>query len=547
MRSSKGWIFPIVQESNRKAAIQIMSTAKTKKRPVVLCILDGWGVRAETDNNAIALAKTPVWDRLLETYPQTHLDASEHHVGLPRGQMGNSEVGHMNLGAGRIVMQDLPRIDAAIADGSIQGREALVAQIDAVKKSGGTCHVMGLLSPGGVHAHQAHMLALARTVAGAGVPVAIHAFLDGRDTPPNSAADFVMQAERDLQEVEGARLVTLCGRYFAMDRDSRWDRVSKAYDLIVDGIGRRMPDGRKAVMESYNDDVRDEFVEPVVLGHYQGMQDGDAILMANFRADRTRQILESLIDPKFSGFSRNRIVDVVSCVGMVEYSTHLTRFAPALFSADRPENVLGQVVAKSGLSQLRIAETEKYAHVTFFLNGGRESVFEGEDRILVPSPDVATYDLCPEMSAVEVTDNLVRVIDADVYDLIVVNFANGDMVGHTGVLSAAITAVETLDACLARLEKSILDAGGVMFVTADHGNCECMMAEGGDMHTAHTLNLVPAVLVGASADVTQLQPGRLCDVAPTLLKLLGLTQPTEMSGQSLIRVSDDNVQNTAAE
>jgi 2,3-bisphosphoglycerate-independent phosphoglycerate mutase len=511
-----------------------MKSAQSAPRPVVLCILDGWGVRAEPENNAIAQAATPVWDRLMASCPTGQLEASEEHVGLPSGQMGNSEVGHMNLGAGRVIKQDLPRIDTAIADGSIATLSPLTEMIAALKLSGGTCHVMGLLSPGGVHAHQAHMLALARIVAAAGVPVAVHGFLDGRDTAPRSAAQYVADTGAALAEIEGAELVSLCGRYFAMDRDNRWDRVSTAYNLVVDGVGERFSDAVAAVQASYDADIRDEFVEPVVLGGYDGMNDGDGVLMANFRADRTRQILSALVDPAFDGFVRNRIIKLGSTVGLVEYSTALNAFAPALFPSDRPAQILGQVVSEAGRSQLRIAETEKYAHVTFFLNGGRERVFEGEDRILVPSPDVATYDLCPEMSAVEVTDNLVRVIDGGSYDLIVVNYANGDMVGHTGILSAAIQAVETLDSCLARLEAAVTQAGGVMLVTADHGNCERMIADGGDLHTSHTLNVVPTILVNASEGVEGLRTGRLCDVAPTLLELMGLEQPAEMTGQSLI-------------
>ena len=522
-------------------------TGSGVSRPVVLCILDGWGVRAEVDNNAIAQAHTPVWDRLISTCPFGQLDASEEHVGLPPGQMGNSEVGHMNLGAGRVVMQDLPRIDTAIAAGDLATLSPLTEMIATLKASGGACHIMGLLSPGGVHAHQDHMLALARIVAAAGVPVSVHGFLDGRDVPLRSAIDSVAECQDVLEKIEGARLVSLCGRYFAMDRDNRWNRVARAYNLMTDGTGVRHQDARAAIRESYDADIRDEFVEPVVLGDYSGMKKGDGVLMANFRADRTRQIFSALVDPEFDGFNRDRVIEFSTRVGMVEYSTNLNAFAPALFPKDRPVNVLGQVASEAGLRQLRIAETEKYAHVTFFLNGGRERVFEGEDRIMIPSPDVATYDLCPEMSAVDVTDNLVRVIDEGLYDLIIVNYANGDMVGHTGVLSAAIQAVETLDGCLARLETAVSDAGGVMLVTADHGNCERMAADGGDMHTSHTLNVVPTVLVNAPQGIDELRAGRLCDVAPTLLQFLGLKQPVEMTGQSLVKCGDDNLCNAAAE
>ena len=511
-----------------------MNSDKNRARPVVLCILDGWGVRDEVDNNAIAQASTPVWDRLIETCPTGQLDASEGHVGLPSGQMGNSEVGHTNLGAGRVVMQDLPRIDAAIADGSIENLLPLMDLITKLKVSGGTCHVMGLMSPGGVHAHQNHMLALARIVAAAGVPVAVHGFLDGRDMPPRSAIETVPHCLSALDEIGGAELVTLCGRYYALDRDNRWDRVGLAYDLMVDGAGTHYDDAIQAIQASYDDDIRDEFMNPVVLGDYDGMKDGDGVLMANFRADRTRQIFSALIDPEFDQLPESRKVVFEAQAGLVEDSTGLSKLAPPLFPAERPLSTLGWVVSNAGLRQLRIAETEKYAHVTFFLNGGRESEYKGEDRIMIPSPDVATYDLRPEMSAIQVTDNLVRVIDDGTYDLIVVNYANGDMVGHTGVLSAAIKAVETLDDCLARLETAVVDVGGVMLVTADHGNCERMASPDGDMHTSHTLNVVPTVLVNGPPGIDALRHGRLSDVGPTLLQLLGVDQPTEMTGQSLI-------------
>ncbi len=524
-----------------------MTTKNGARRPAVLCILDGWGLSEETENNAIALAETPNWDRMVVTYPTGYLDASEEHVGLPEGQMGNSEVGHMNLGAGRILMQDLPRIDRAIENGELAENAALLNHVSALKKSGGTCHIMGLLSPGGVHGHQNHMIALARIVAGEGVPVAVHGFLDGRDTPPNSAVEHIADFISVLARLDGANLVSLCGRYYAMDRDKRWARVERAYNLIVDAVGVSKQDAIEAISRSYDAGVRDEFVEPIILEGFAGMKDGDGLLVANFRADRTRQILESLIDPAFEGFHRQRTVAFSTVVGMVEYSRHLNSFAPALFPAERPENVLGQVVSDAGLKQLRIAETEKYAHVTFFLNGGRERLFDGEDRILIPSPNVATYDLCPEMSAVEVTDNLVRVIDEDLYDLIVVNFANGDMVGHSGVLSAAIKAAETVDACLGRLEQAVIVAGGALFVTADHGNCERMSSDDGTMHTAHTLNLVPSILIGVPDVGKDLRPGKLCDVAPTILELMGLPQPVEMTGKSMINARVTGFSSAAAE
>jgi len=511
-------------------------TQKTTPRPTVLCILDGWGERSAQDDNAIALANTPTWDRLYRDCPTTRLNASAQDVGLPAGQMGNSEVGHMNLGAGRVVMQNLPRIDKAVAENALGETDAVKKLVGALQKSGGTCHLMGLMSPGGVHSSQDHMVALAKTLDDQGIAVVVHAFLDGRDTPPSSAKDYVANFENDIADCRQVKIATLSGRFYAMDRDERWDRVSRAYNAMVDGEGEQAATAQAAIAQSYDKDETDEFVLPTIVGDYDGMKDGDAILMANFRADRAREILAALADPAFDGFARNRVVNWADKVGMVEYSSHHNRFMSALFPAQKLQNILGQVVSDAGLKQLRIAETEKYAHVTFFLNGGEEQVFEGEDRILVPSPKVATYDLQPEMSAPELTDKLVAAIESETYDLIVVNYANGDMVGHTGVLDAALKAAQTVDNCLARLEKAITGVGGTMFVTADHGNAEMMKdASSGQPHTAHTLNPVPVILVNAPEGVTELAEGALSDVAPTLLQLMQLPQPKEMSGQSLIR------------
>lgn len=502
-------------------------------RPVVLCILDGWGDRDDADNNAIALARTPNWDRLTARYPTGRLDASALDVGLPAGQMGNSEVGHMNLGAGRVVMQELPRIDAALADGSLADNAALADFIAKLRRSGGRAHVMGLLSPGGVHSHQDHMAALVGLLAKAGIAVRIHAFLDGRDTPPKSAAGFVDKFSADIDGLADTAFATVSGRYYAMDRDRRWDRVQRAYQAMVAGDGTTAPDAKAAIAAAYEREESDEFVVPTVIGDYAGMADGDGVLMINFRADRAREILAALADPAFDGFARRPVAFAASC-GMVQYSSTHAAYMTALFPPQSLNNLLGEVVSRAGKTQLRIAETEKYAHVTFFFNGGREEVFEGEDRILVPSPKVATYDLQPEMSAPEVTDRLVAAIGAGSYDLIVVNYANPDMVGHTGILPAAITAVETIDTCLGRLAEAVETAGGAMLVTADHGNCEQMHDPNDNQpHTAHTLNPVPTLLVGAP-HVAGLKPGRLCDVAPTLLTLLGLPQPAEMTGQPLI-------------
>jgi 2,3-bisphosphoglycerate-independent phosphoglycerate mutase len=509
--------------------------APSRPRPVVLCVLDGWGERGPAEDNAVALAKTPNWDRYMRECPRARLDASALEVGLPEGQMGNSEVGHMNLGAGRVVMQELPRIDRAIKTGALARNPRLAEFVAALKASGGVCHLMGLLSPGGVHAHQDHMAALANLVARAGVPVAVHAFLDGRDTPPKSALDYLARFESDLAGTNGVAIATVMGRYYAMDRDKRWERVEKAFRALARGEGARADSARAAVEAAYGRGETDEFVKPAAVGAYAGMKDGDGLLMANFRADRAREILAALADPGFSAFARPGLPAFAARLGMTEYSAELDPLFPALFVTENLTKILGELVSDAGLKQLRIAETEKYAHVTFFLNGGREREFPGEERILVPSPKVATYDLKPEMSAVEVTDKLVSAIGSGRFDLIVVNYANGDMVGHTGVLAAAIRAVETVDHCLGRIERALVDAGGALLITADHGNCEQMSDRAsGQSRTAHTLNPVPVILVNGPPAVARLRDGRLSDVAPTVLRLMGLAQPEEMTGRSLI-------------
>ncbi|NKB43530.1 MAG: 2,3-bisphosphoglycerate-independent phosphoglycerate mutase [Alphaproteobacteria bacterium] len=517
-------------------------------KPVVLCILDGWGHREERENNAIALAATPTWDRWMSNAGRPHalVETSGLDVGLPDGQMGNSEVGHMNIGAGRVVLQDLPQIDAAIAEDTFSTRPALTDFIAALKAGGGACHLMGLVSPGGVHAHQTHIVALAKAVAVAGIPVRIHAFLDGRDTPPQSALDYMAQFIADIDGLNDVEIATVSGRYYAMDRDNRWDRVERAYTVLVDGADASTSDALTAIKNSYADGKTDEFVEPVAIGGYTGMTDGDGIIMANFRADRVREILSALLEPAFKGFARRHTCQFSSALGMAEYSTDLAERMATLFPAEAPQNGLGQVVADAGLNQLRIAETEKYAHVTFFLNGGIETEFNGEQRILVPSPKVATYDLQPEMSATEVTDKLVEAIESGQFDMIVVNYANGDMVGHTGILSAAMVAAETIDACLMRLEHAVEKAGGAMLVTADHGNCELMVdPQTNAPHTAHTIGTVPLVLVSQAVD-TELHDGRLADLAPTVLDLMGLVQPDAMTGRSLLS-PDDTARHRAAE
>ncbi len=517
-------------------------------RPVVLCVLDGWGHRVECEDNAICQAQPPVWNRLLETCPHALLDASELHVGLPRGQMGNSEVGHMNLGAGRVVMQELPRIDAAVSGGAIAELPAFKSFVAKMRAAAGTAQVMGLLSPGGVHSHQSHFAALVRHLAAAGVPVAIHAFLDGRDTPPNSALDYLARFEDEIPSSGLARFATVGGRYYGMDRDKRWDRVARAYAAMVRGEGATAASARAAIEAAYARGESDEFVIPTVVFGYSGMRDGDGVVMVNFRADRARQMLMALFDPLFDGFAREPRPRIAAALGMTEYSTALAKLMAILFPAQRLANTLGELVARASLRQLRIAETEKYAHVTFFFNGGEETLFPGEERILVPSPKVATYDLKPEMSAPEVTDRLVAAIGSGRFDFIVVNYANADMVGHTGDLGAAIEAVHAVDSCLGRLEAAVLAAGGALLITADHGNVETMRDRlTGDRHTAHTMNLVPVVLAGGDAARrgVELANGSLADVAPTLLELLGLPQPADMSGRSIIRRDERQREGTA--
>jgi len=504
-------------------------------RPVVLCILDGWGHRTDPKDNAILDARTPNYDRLIATCPQGLIDASETFVGLPKGQMGNSEVGHMNLGAGRVAVPDMPRIDTAIADGSLARNAHLKELIATLKKNGGACHLMGLTSPGGVHAHEDHLIALANLIAGAGVKVWIHAILDGRDMPPRSAHECLQRVEEGLKQGLPIGFATVGGRYYAMDRDKRWERVSKAYAAMVDAQGEAAKTPREAVDKGYAAKLDDEFVLPTVIAGFTGMKDGDGLLMFNYRSDRARQILTALLDPMFDGFHRARLVKFAAAVGMVEYSAALNPFLKTLFPPAVIRMGLGETVAKAGLRQLRIAETEKYAHVTFFFNGGEEKVFDGEERILVPSPKVATYDLKPEMSAPEVTDKLVDAIGSGKFDLIVVNYANTDMVGHSGILAAAVKAVEAVDTALGRLTAAVGKAGGVMLVTADHGNAEQMYdAQSHQKHTQHTLNRVPALLVNAPAGVHSLGDGKLADVAPTLLALMGVRQPAEMTGHSLL-------------
>ena len=506
------------------------------QKPVMLLVLDGWGYREKiTKDNAIEQGITPNWHNLLKTCPHCFVETSGLSVGLPDGQMGNSEVGHMNLGAGRVVMQDLPRIDQAIKDGSFAKNPALNELINTLNTNGKACHVMGLMSPGGVHSTQDHIVAACQVLNDNGIKTFVHAFLDGRDTPPQSAVDFVAEFEKSIANMAHVKLATIEGRFYAMDRDKRWDRIELAYNNMAFAEGKKYASSDEAIKASYAAGVNDEFVVPCVVGDYQGMQDGDAVLMMNFRADRAREILYALADKDFSGFTRKKTIQTSINVGLTEYSVDHQRFMKTMFGPEALTNIFGEVVANHGLTQLRIAETEKYAHVTFFFNGGEEREFKGEERILVPSPKVATYDLKPEMSVYEVTEKLVDAIENQRFDAIICNFANGDMVGHTGIMEAALKAVAAVDECLGKVVAAIKKVGGVLFVTADHGNVEKMVDEKtGAPYTAHTVGKVQGVLVNCQTPVKGLHDGKLADIAPTLLELLNIEKPAEMNGNSLI-------------
>jgi len=500
-------------------------------KPVVLCILDGWGLRKERDANAPALADTPTFDRLMASCPSTTLVTHGPDAGLPTGQMGNSEVGHTNIGAGRVVAMDLGRVGLAIEDGSFARNAALRDFIGKVTATGGAAHLMGLVSDGGVHGHVDHIEAAAAVLVDAGVPVSVHAVTDGRDTAPKSADGFVAGLGSSLPE--GARIVTVTGRYHAMDRDNRWERVQAAYDAMVRATGVRASDAATAISNAFADGLTDEFLPPSVIGDYGGIRDGDGFFCLNFRADRVRQILRAIGEPGFAEFDTGVRPRLSAMLGMVEYSAGHNAYMTAVFPRYEITDTLGAWVAKHGLRQYRLAETEKYPHVTFFLNGGKEETEPGEDRCMPDSPRVATYDLQPEMSASKVTENLVSAIRAG-YDLIVVNYANPDMVGHTGDLSAAIRACEAVDRGLMCTVAALGDVGGAMIVTADHGNCETMIdPETGGPHTAHTTNPVPVILYGGSPE-SRLRSGRLCDLAPTVLELMDLPKPAGMTGMSLL-------------
>ena len=505
------------------------------KKPVILMILDGFGVglEAEKRGDAIKAAKKPNIDKLFAENPVTKIGASGLDVGLPDGQMGNSEVGHTNIGAGRIVYQELTRITKSIEDGEFFENEALLKAVDNAAQEGKALHIMGLLSNGGVHSHNTHMYAIVELAKKKGVKnVYVHAFLDGRDVPPTSGKDFVEECANKLKEIGLGKIATVMGRYYAMDRDNRWDRVEKAYSAMVYGEGNKACCPVKAVEESYANDVTDEFVVPTVCEENATVKPGDSIVFFNFRPDRAREITRTFVDPEFKGFGRKNGFFPLTYVCMTQYDASMPNVEVA-FKPQSLKNTIGEYISNKGMTQLRIAETEKYAHVTFFFNGGVEQPYEGEDRILVKSPAVATYDLQPEMSAYEVTDKLVAAIKTGKYDMIILNYANCDMVGHTGVFEAAVKAVEAVDECVGKVVTAIREMDGVALITADHGNADKMIDTDGSPFTAHTTNLVPFCVVGYPCELRE--GGRLADIAPTMLKIMGLPQPAEMTGESIIK------------
>ena len=506
------------------------------KKPVVLMVLDGYGLSDRTEGNAIAMANTPVMDKLMKEYPFVKGNASGLYVGLPDGQMGNSEVGHMNIGAGRIIYQDLTRITKDIEDGTFFKNEELLEAMENCKKNDSDLHLFGLLSDGGVHSHLSHVYGLLEMAKQQGVSkVYVHAFLDGRDTPPASAKDFVARLEDKMAEIGVGKVASLAGRYYAMDRDNNWDRVKEAYLSLTTGEGKSADNAVKALEESYAADVTDEFVVPTVITEngkpLSVVKPDDSVIFFNFRPDRAREMTRAFCDDKFTGFEREYIPTTFVC--FKDYDESIPNKLVA-FKKEEIKNTFGEFLANNGKKQLRLAETEKYAHVTFFFNGGEEKQFEGEDRILVNSPKVATFDMQPEMSAYEVCDNLVESIRSDKYDVIIVNFANPDMVGHTGIMEAAIKAIEVVDECVGKTVDAILDVDGQMFICADHGNAEKLLDEDGEPFTAHTTNPVPFVLVNYDEDYTLREGGCLADIVPTMIEMMGMEQPAEMTGKSLL-------------
>ena len=501
------------------------------KKPTVLMILDGYGLNDKCEHNAVCEAKTPIMDQLMSQCPYVKGQASGLAVGLPDGQMGNSEVGHLNMGAGRVVYQELTRITKAIQDGDFFENEELVKAVENAKANNSALHLFGLLSDGGVHSHITHLFALLKMAKEQGLKkVYVHCFLDGRDVPPSSGKSYVEQLQAKIQELGIGEIATVMGRYYAMDRDKRWDRLQRAYDAMACGIGPVVEDAAQAVQASYDAGVTDEFMEPVVCCKDAKVHDNDSIIFFNFRPVRAREITRCFVDEDFTDVERKTGFLSVDFICTTEYDATMPNVTVA-YPRQKLENIFGEYISKQGMTQLRIAETEKYAHVTFFFNGGVEQVFPGEDRVLIPSPKVATYDLQPEMSAYAVTEEAVRRIESGNYDVIILNFANCDMVGHTGVYEAALKAVSTVDECVGKVVEATSKMGGVSLITADHGNAEHMVDEKGDPFTAHTTNLVPFYIVGASV---KLRDGRLADIAPTMLDLMGLEKPKEMDGETLI-------------
>lgn len=514
-------------------------------KPIVLVILDGFGHSEEVDGNAIAAAHKPTWDKMWKEYPHTYIKGSGAEVGLPADQMGNSEVGHLNLGAGRVVYQEYTRVSRSIKTGSFFTNDTLIESVELAKENNKAVHILGLLSPGGVHSHETHIHAMCQLAVERGVKnVYLHAFLDGRDTAPKSALASIEAMQEKFDEFGGGSIASVIGRYYAMDRDHRWPRIQSAYDLITDGKAEfQAESGLAAVQNAYERDETDEFVKATSIVPHGGkavtVEDGDVVIFMNYRSDRARQITRPFIEEDFDAFERKRAPKLGCFTSLTEY--HSEYDIPVAYPAERLTNVLGDYIAQLGMHQLRIAETEKYAHVTFFFNGGREEPFEFEDRILVPSPNVATYDQQPEMNAIKLTDHMVESIESGKYDVIICNYANPDMVGHSGNFNAAVKAIETIDDCIARLLVSIKKAGGEMLITADHGNAEMMFnKETGQPHTAHTTNPVPFVYVGREAKMES--TGALSDVAPTMLYLMGIVKPTEMTGRSLIGPCEDEQQ-----
>jgi 2,3-bisphosphoglycerate-independent phosphoglycerate mutase len=501
------------------------------KKTTLLCILDGWGIGTEHENNAIFRANTPNYDRILTSYPHSQIKTSGLDVGLPDGQIGNSEVGHISIGSGRIIYQNLPRINKEISSDNLQYNPILQKLI--TKKGNKICHLIGLFSFGGVHSHLDHLIYLAQFLSKNGFLVKVHAILDGRDVPQKSAIEDFAKFNKIIADDQNIQIVTISGRYYAMDRDKKWDRTKLSYNSIIFGEGKKYRDINDCINDHYDQNINDEFILPSIIGDYDGIKDGEDIICTNFRADRVRQICSAILDPNFSEFTTKKI-NFNSSIAMTSYSDELNKFQEILFPTIDIKNSLGEVFQNNNLTQLRIAETEKYAHVTFFFSGGREKEFNLEDRILINSPNVATYDLQPEMSANLVTKNIIEQIKSNNYDFIVVNYANPDMVGHSGVLDSAIEACSVIDRQLGQLEKEILKINGKMLITADHGNIEDMIDKKGNPHTAHTLNPVPLILISNDNKKYHLKDGILSDIAPTILDLMGIDKADEMTGESLI-------------